>query len=508
MELLAAFWGVLTNSTVLLGFLIFTLFVVLRYVLVDRSNGLPPGPRFRFPLVGNMYAVEPDMRKFLRRFRKRYGDIYSLYLGNKLVIIIAGYDNLREAFVKNADTFSDRPKGTDMMSAIAKGLGVVNTDGDLWKEHRKFSLTTLRNFGMGRSFLEDRIQFEVQLLLKAFQSKGNNAFDPEQLLYMSISNVMCSLSFGGHFQHDDARFGEMLRRFQINFQNIGMSAIGSFIPQLAYLPGDMFKIKETLHNADVVYGWLREFVNEHLVNFDENNVNNFASAFIKEMKQQEASEKETTFTVEQLVHLLGDFFVAGTETTSNLLRWMLVYLVNYPDIQEQLFNDISDAVGNERLPSLQDKPKLPLVDAFTEECLRHANLSLTSLGHATSRDVTFHGYLIPREATILADIDSVNIDKSVWEDPEVFRPQRFIDESGSLQKPEEFMPFFIGRRSCLGESLARMELFLFLSAIVQNFKISAPPGADFSLDALDNFGLTHTPKPYYVLAALRGKLPC
>ena len=65
-----------------------------------------------------------------------------------------------------------------------------------------------------------------------------------------------------------------------------------------------------------------------------------------------------------------------------------------------------------------------------------------------------------------------------------------------------------GRRSCLGESLARMELFLFLSAIVQNFKISAPPGADFSLDALDSFGLTHTPKPYYVLAALRGKLPC
>ena len=174
----------------------------------------------------------------------------------------------------------------------------MNTDGDLWKEHRKFSLTTLRNFGMGRSILEDRIQFEVQLLLKVFQSKRNNSFDPEQLLYMSISNVMCSLSFGGHFQHDDARFGEMLRRFQINFQNIGMSAIGSFIPQLAYLPGDMFKIKETLHNADVVYGWLREFVNEHLVNFDENNVNNFASAFIKEMKQQEASGKETTFTGE------------------------------------------------------------------------------------------------------------------------------------------------------------------------------------------------------------------
>ena len=75
---------------------------------------------------------------------------------------------------------------------------------------------------------------------------------------------------------------------------------------------------------------------------------------------------------------------------------------------------------------------------------RHANLQFATLGHATSRDVVFGGYSIPMEATILADLDSIHSDRSVWKDPEVFRPQRFIAEDGTIQNPEEFIPFFTG----------------------------------------------------------------
>ena len=74
--------------------------------------------------------------------------------------------------------------------------------------------------------------------------------------------------------------------------------------------------------------------------------------------------------VDQLVVTLGDFFTAGSETTSTTLRWALVYLVNHPDIQEQIYKDIVDVVGTDRLPALQDREKLPLVEAFYQECLR------------------------------------------------------------------------------------------------------------------------------------------
>ena len=123
MDLVAPICGFVTDTSVLFGLLIFILFILLNHVYVTRSNGLPPGPKFRLPIVGNMYAVEPDMRKFLRKYRKLYGDIYSLYLGTKLVIVIAGYDKINEAFVKNANVFSNRPKGNHILEKVTRGLG-------------------------------------------------------------------------------------------------------------------------------------------------------------------------------------------------------------------------------------------------------------------------------------------------------------------------------------------------------------------------------------------------
>ena len=107
--------------TLILGILIVGVFLFLRFVKIDRSRGLPPGPRFRLPLLGNMYDVTTDMRKFLRRYRKKYGDIYSFYLGNKLIIVMAGFDCLKDAFLKSGDVFSERPPGDDIIRQTTEG---------------------------------------------------------------------------------------------------------------------------------------------------------------------------------------------------------------------------------------------------------------------------------------------------------------------------------------------------------------------------------------------------
>ena len=123
MDILPAVVVLLTDSSVLLGCLIISLYILYRHVLIDRRNGLPPGPRFRLPLIGNMYDVDRDMREFLRKYRRKYGDIYSLYFGNELTVIVAGYGKLKDAFVKNGEAFADRPKGRNLLNDIAKGRG-------------------------------------------------------------------------------------------------------------------------------------------------------------------------------------------------------------------------------------------------------------------------------------------------------------------------------------------------------------------------------------------------
>ena len=149
---------------------------------------------------------------------------------------------------------------------------------------------------MGKSILEDRIHAEVKVLLKAFGASESKPYNPENIISISVSNIISSIAFGANFNHSDKRACEMLEKIKENFANAGNSSLGTFIPSLAMLPGDLFKIKAVLHNAEVVKGFLHEFILEHMQRYDENDITDFTSAFLKEMKLQQSSKESTTFT--------------------------------------------------------------------------------------------------------------------------------------------------------------------------------------------------------------------
>ena len=113
-------------------------------------------------------------------------------------------------------------------------------------------------------------------------------------------------------------------------------------------------------------------------------------------------------------------------------------------MQEKCFLAIQDAVGTGRLPTLQDKLRLPYVEATAMEILRKANIVPFGVHHTVSEDVVFHGYLIPRNAVILPFMESVLSDPQIWTDPEDFRPERFLNDDGKCVRPDEFIPFSLG----------------------------------------------------------------
>ena len=149
---------------------------------------------------------------------------------------------------------------------------------------------------MGKSILEERIQTEVNFLLHKFNANENTPFDPESTIYVNVSNIISSIAFGGHFNHNDPRACEMVHKVKELFENLGNAAISSFIPSLGQLPGDLFKIKATINSAETVQDFIRELIHEHMQRYDENDINDFTSAFIKEMKLQQRYNESTTFT--------------------------------------------------------------------------------------------------------------------------------------------------------------------------------------------------------------------
>ncbi|XP_046374587.2 cytochrome P450 2U1-like [Haliotis rufescens] len=491
--------------TLLAGLLMFNTSLILVCITVllilwlstRRLPGLPPGPPL-LPLVGNIFQMDADPRVTFSKLRRQYGDIFSVYIFNEPVIVLSGYSAIKEALVKNGDVFSERPKSF-LTEFFARGKGVTGTSGAHWKEQRKFALTTLRDFGMGRSPLEAKIHDELTVFLKAIEDKDGLAFDCKRLVHNAVANIICAVCLGRQFEYTDPRFVKFLKSTDIILATLGAANILNMFPIVRFIPGDFFKFKKLMQNiATVEKGEIEKDVEEHFNNYDEDNVDDFITAYIKEMKLRGSDE---TFDRGHLVKTVRDLFIAGTETTATTIRWTLLYFLHNPEVQEKCFREIQEHIGESRKPSMKDKTNLPYVEATISEVHRCSTIAPLAVPHGVLHNVQFRGYTFPKGVTVLPNLDSVLHDPTVWGDPQNFRPERFLDDQGKYLKRDEFIPFSMGRRVCPGESLARMELFLFLVAMIQKFQFLPDDGPLTPLKGI--LGITNAAPTFTIRAVPR-----
>jgi cytochrome P450 len=173
---------------------------------------------------------------------------------------------------------------------------------------------------------------------------------------------------------------------------------------------------------------------------------------------------------------LLDLFFAGTETTALTLSWAMLYLTFFSEAQEKLCEEINRVVGDSRLPRLSDDAQMPYTKAVVLEVLRMSSLLPLGVFRSTLDNVELCSYNIPKNTMVLANFYGAHHDQDYWGDPEVFRPDRFLSPDGkSIVKHDNFLPFSVGKRACVGEALAKNEIFLFLAFIFQRFNVSLDP---------------------------------
>uniref|UniRef100_A0A452SNS7 Uncharacterized protein n=1 Tax=Ursus americanus TaxID=9643 RepID=A0A452SNS7_URSAM len=217
----------------------------------------------------------------------------------------------------------------------------------------------------------------------------------------------------------------------------------------------------------------------------------------------DCSTSTAYFSDENLVALVSNLFAAGTETTASTLRWALLLMMRYPEVQKKVCDEITKVVGSAQ-PRIAHRTQMPYTDAVIHEVQRFANILPTSLPHATTTDVMFKNYYIPKGTEVITLLTSVLRDQTQWEKPDTFNPEHFLSSTGKFIKKEAFMPFSLGPRMCAGESLAKMELFLFFTSLMQKFIFQPPPGVShLDLDLTPDIGFTTRPMPHKLRAVLR-----
>lgn len=483
------------------SFLLFTAVFIITadYLKNRRPVGFPPGPT-TLPIVGNMFSVDNSRgHESMTQLVGKYGDVYSLRFCQNWIVVLNGFAVLKEALVTQSDSMVDRPE-LPLQDSITHGLGVIFSSGNIWKQQRRFALSTLKYFGFGKKSLEPVILDEFAHCAKEFRDHKGKPFNPHLITNNAVSNIICSLVFGHRFDYNDKRFLKLMQQFDEALQieaSVWAQLYNSFPLLMRCLPGPHQTVKQ-IWNA--VMEFVRVEMNEHKKNWDPSESRDYIDCYLKEI-QMSKEQDNNTFDEENLIVCVLDLFVAGSETTSTTLRWAFLYMAKYPEIQEKVQAEIDSVIGQSRQPTMQDRANLPYTDAVIHEIQRMGNIVPLSLPHATNREVQLGGYTIPKGVMIIPNLTSVLFDKNEWETPFTFNPRHFLNEEGKFVKPAAFIPFSAGKRLCLGENLAKMELFLFFTSFMQHFTFSMPSGVTPVTDY--RYGLTLAPQPYEICVTSR-----
>ncbi|XP_073442533.1 cytochrome P450 2K1-like isoform X2 [Dendrobates tinctorius] len=485
--------------TVLLGILFGLFFIKIFKKSKGKSyKNFPPGPK-PLPIIGNLHILnlKRPYKTFLE-LSKKYGPVFSVQIGSEKMVLLCGYETVKDALVNYADEFSDRPY-IPIFQDLARGCGVIFSNGENWKIMRRFTISTLKDLGMGKKTIESKICEECDFLVKKFKSFGGKPFENTLILNAAVANIIVSIILGHRFDYDNQGF---LRLMSLTNENIRLAETpmvllyNAFTSLIRWLPGDHRKMNE---NSEEIERFFTASFTKHKEQLDVNDQRTLIDAFFVK-QQEEKSEFASFFHNENLIVIITNLLVAGMETTSATLQWSLLLMMKYPEIQKNVQNEIEKVIGSAE-PQSEHRRLMPYTDAVIHEVQRFANIIPTNVPHAAAQDVTFKGYFIPKGTYVMPLLTSVLRDEAHFEKPNEFFPGHFLDSKENFVKKEAFLPFSAGKRSCAGENLAKMELFLFFTRLLQKFTFQPPFGVE--LDLTPALGFTTPPLSHFTCAIAR-----
>ena len=490
----------------------------------SRGARFPPGPPI-IPILGSLPFVDlrnSPVRIVYKKLAERYGSVFSLAIGSKLVVVISGYKNIHQALENQASEFGGRSVHryrSKHFNPGPLGIGGSDTTPEWHKQHR-LGLSILRSLGYGRAATESRIIHECSSIQELIHSKAGQPFEPTEMMKVACMNVICSLILGREYNHGDTGLMNLLSLMDEFIQLILKDTDGDVIPVLRLRPGHrnsmarFSKISARLVQflEQVISEKEEEYKNDHCL--DEDGItgpksNNFVQAYMRQWKKVLSGVK-TNKSIEQnwLYTFILDMVLTGSQSVPTVMSWFILYMMKYPDIQERVQKELDCVYGDfvdHPDVSLNKKSCVPYTEAVMCEMMRLSCVSPLGYPHATSCDVEYQGFHIPANTEIWVNLWETTRDPELWAEPDNFIPERFLNQSGELEIPSYWIPFGVGKRACFGEQLAKQEMFLIFTTLMRSFSFLPPENmtiSDIDVTPFDGI-LVLKPQPYVTRAIPR-----
>ncbi|KAH0619384.1 hypothetical protein JD844_019438 [Phrynosoma platyrhinos] len=472
-----------------------------------------PGP-VGWPLLGNVLQLGRLPHLTFCALAKRYGPVFQLRLGRRAVVVLNGASAIREALVQQGGPFAGRPDFPSFRLVSGGKSMAFGRYSARWRAQRRVAQATLRAFSTARApggrLFEQHVAAEalelVAELCRLSDARRGRYVDPAPLFAVANANVMCALCFGQRYGHDDGEFRALLGRNDRFGQTVASGSLVDVLPWLQAFPNpvrSVFRDFQALTRE--MHDFVRAKVAQHRLTFRPGAPpRHMSDAILGSMEHGDGAERGLA-AGEYVEGTLSDLFGAAQDTTSTGLAWVTLLLLKHPGLRRQLQEELDGAVGRGRLPTAEDRASLPRLEAFLVETLRYSSFVPLTIPHATTSDAALGGFLIPEGTVVFVNQWSANHDPSRWKEPHRFDPGRFLDgrrpERLDRELARQVMVFSLGKRRCIGDQVAQLQLFLFAAILLHQGRLEGNPDEELSMDC--QHGLVLRPRPFTLALARR-----
>ncbi|XP_058106313.1 geraniol 8-hydroxylase-like [Magnolia sinica] len=441
------------------------------------SRKLPPGPS-GLPIVGSLFQIGDRPHESLMALAHAYGPLMSLRLGFVTTVVVSSADMAKEILQKKDHAFAGRAIPDSATAEADYELSVAwLPPSPLWRTLRKILNTQIMTIqrldalqGLRNKKMVELVQHVREISVAGWEvNVGWLAF---ATTFNLLSSTVFSINLVDLKSDGAQEFKDAVSRIM---EFAGKPNLSDYFPFLR--PFDLQRIRRGVRGSydRLQYRELGNARNEDFLDV------------LLDYSQEHGPE----FDRRQVNSLLADLFIAGSDTTSTAIEWVMAELLHNPDKMAKAQKELADMIGTRRAIEESDIPQLSYLQAVVKQAMRlHPTVPL--LPHRAVADVELCGFIIPKNTQVLINTWAIARDASIWEEPMSFKPERFLGSDVDFRGGNfGFVPFGAGRRICPGMPLAVRMVSLMVATLIHSFDWKLPKGMlPHEMDMSDRFGVT------------------
>ncbi|GJS97435.1 flavonoid 3'-monooxygenase-like protein [Tanacetum coccineum] len=496
----------------LVATIILVIFILLNYS--DNGKNHPPGPR-PWPIIGNFNLIGTLPHISLHRLSQKYGKLMYLKFGSVPVVVVSSPDMAQQFLRTHDHIFASRPTTTAAGKHTTYNYRAISWApyGPYWSQARKIYLNELFSSKRLDSYEYIRVEERNIFLSRLHKLSGDKVVLKEQIAHSNLSMISRILLGRKYFsESNDKKEIVTLKEFQEILDEWillnGVLNIGDWIPWMEFmdLQGYVKRMKAMFKRFD---RFNEHVLQDHMARMKAEKDGFVAKDMVDSLlKLVDDPNLEVKLDYDCVKGLTQDLLVGGTDTSATVIEWAMSELMKQPSLIKKATQELDRVIGKERWVDEHDHANLPFIDSVIKETMRLHPVTVILAPHAALQDCKVAGYDIAKGTTIFVNLWAMGRDSNLWDDPECFRPERFLGKDIDMKGQHfELLPFGSGRRMCPGYNLGLKITRSLLANMLHGFNWTLPDDMkkeDINMDEI--YGLS-THRKFPLVAVTKPRLP-